>query len=82
MSLAKVRNALVGRLRRVTSSSLFIPEIDGLRFVAIFLVVLNHLNGLIIEKSHLIFTHSPYFYNLIYNFFKNGSRGGIIIFYN
>ncbi len=33
---------LLGRLRRVTSSGDFIPEIDGLRFFAIALVVLLH----------------------------------------
>ena len=33
------------RLRRITSSGDYIPEIDGLRFVAILSVVLYHLYG-------------------------------------
>ena len=32
-------------LSRETSSGRFIPEMDGLRFVAITMVVLYHLNG-------------------------------------
>ncbi len=34
-----------GRLSRETTSGRFIPQIDGLRFVAIGLVILFHLNG-------------------------------------
>ncbi len=36
-------NRLVARLRRVTTSGKFIPEIDGLRFIAIFSVLLFHV---------------------------------------
>lgn len=36
--------------RRITSSGSFIPEIDGLRFIAIASVVLYHLNGFLTEK--------------------------------
>ncbi len=38
-----VRQGLAGRLRRVTSSGRFVPEIDGLRFLAIVLVVAFHV---------------------------------------
>ena len=41
----------LGRLRRVTSSGRFIPEIDGLRFVAIATVVGYHLMGYLLEKG-------------------------------
>jgi len=37
--------------RRITSTGNFIPEIDGLRFIAIASVVLFHLNGFILEKD-------------------------------
>lgn len=37
--------------KRITSSGNFIPEIDGLRFVAIVSVVLFHLNGFISTKD-------------------------------
>ena len=35
------------QLRRITSSGRFVPEIDGLRFVAITSVVLYHLHGFV-----------------------------------
>ena len=36
-------------LRRITSSGRFIPEIDGLRFIAIMSVVLYHVRGYLLE---------------------------------
>lgn len=36
--------------KRITSSGSFIPEIDGLRFIAIVSVVLYHLSGFLSEK--------------------------------
>jgi peptidoglycan/LPS O-acetylase OafA/YrhL len=38
-------------LKRVTSSGRFIPEVDGLRFLAITSVVLHHLHGYLQLKS-------------------------------
>jgi peptidoglycan/LPS O-acetylase OafA/YrhL len=46
------------RFRRVTSSGRFIPEIDGLRFIAILVVYLYHLSGYVLEKDG-IFTGNP-----------------------
>ncbi len=37
--------------RRIISKGSFIPEIDGLRFIAIASVVLYHLNGFLLEKD-------------------------------
>ncbi|MFM7487074.1 MAG: acyltransferase family protein [Cytophagales bacterium] len=37
--------------KRITSSGNFIPEIDGLRFIAIASVVLYHLSGFITTKD-------------------------------
>jgi peptidoglycan/LPS O-acetylase OafA/YrhL len=37
--------------RRITSSGTFIPEIDGLRFVAIASVVMHHLTTFIHAKD-------------------------------
>lgn len=48
MSLA---DKLLPRLSRRTTSGQFIPEIDGLRFASISLVVLFHLSGYTIGKS-------------------------------
>jgi len=38
-------------LSRESSSGAFIPEIDGLRFVAIFAVIFHHLNGYLLAKT-------------------------------
>ena len=46
-------NWLLNRLSRETSSGRFIPEIDGLRFAAIGMVVLFHLNGYLLAKASL-----------------------------
>jgi peptidoglycan/LPS O-acetylase OafA/YrhL len=43
-------------LRRITSGSSWIPEIDGLRFVAIVLVMLFHLSAEVTTKSGTHFT--------------------------
>src|ERR1700693_3858993 len=42
---------LLARASRETSSGRFIPEMDGLRFAAIGMVVLFHLNGYLMAKS-------------------------------
>lgn len=42
---------LAGRLSRVTSSGDLIPEIDGLRFLAIFAVILHHTMAIYLPRS-------------------------------
>jgi peptidoglycan/LPS O-acetylase OafA/YrhL len=42
---------ILGHISRETSSGRFIPEMDGLRFAAIGMVILFHLNGYLIAKS-------------------------------
>ena len=52
---ARVRTSPTDRwhrwLGRETSSTLFIPEIDGLRFIAIASVILYHLSGFYLVKT-------------------------------
>jgi peptidoglycan/LPS O-acetylase OafA/YrhL len=43
--------SLFDRLRRITSSGRFVPEIDGLRFFAIASVVLFHVNAYVRSKN-------------------------------
>ena len=50
-SFAKYSSRLLRGLSRETSSGRFIPEMDGLRFVAIAMVVLYHLNGYLTAKT-------------------------------
>jgi peptidoglycan/LPS O-acetylase OafA/YrhL len=45
-------------LRRTTTSGRFIPEIDGLRFVAIASVVVFHLSGYLIGRSSVHTIHA------------------------
>jgi peptidoglycan/LPS O-acetylase OafA/YrhL len=49
---------LLSRLARVTSSGLFIPEVDGLRFIAISSVVLLHINTYVSTRSPVSFSQS------------------------
>ncbi len=42
---------LLARVSRETTSGRFIPQMDGLRFVAIAMVILFHLHGYLIVKS-------------------------------
>ncbi len=46
-------------LARITTGGGFIPEIDGLRFLAILPVVLHHLQIYVVEKSGLTFHAAP-----------------------
>lgn len=64
---------------RITSSGSFIPEIDGLRFVAILSVVLFHLYGFIEYKDNS-FYNSSYNFNFVLNLIKNGNFGVELFF--
>lgn len=50
---------LLIKLSRETSSGRFIPEMDGLRFAAIGMVVLFHLNGYLTVKSKSYYPVAP-----------------------
>jgi peptidoglycan/LPS O-acetylase OafA/YrhL len=50
-SLPSFSSRFLAPYRRITSSGQFIPEIDGLRFVAIFSVFIYHLAGDILRHS-------------------------------
>lgn len=52
--------------RRTTSSGKFIPEIDGLRFIAIISVVCFHLNGFLREKLSGVSTNDSSLTNRIF----------------
>lgn len=50
---------LTAKASRDTTSGQFIPEIDGLRFIAIFSVILFHLTGTIVGKTGRTTEHDP-----------------------
>lgn len=65
--------------RRITSSGSFIPEIDGLRFIAIASVVLSHLNIFFSEKDA-----NQYADTINYSFLKHlllNCRMGVPLFF-
>ncbi len=69
------------RLRRIVASGSFIPEIDGLRFIAIAGVVLFHLNLFLIEKDHFQYSSN---YDSLFSFWNTVfSRGnfGVPLFF-
>lgn len=53
-------------LRRPTTSSDFIPVVDGLRFLAIFPVVLQHLSERVIRVAESLHLATPVDYKLIH----------------
>lgn len=54
-----IRVQIRDRLTRHTSSGRLIPEIDGLRFVAIGSVVLYHIRGYLVEKYSAFYLVDP-----------------------
>ncbi len=66
-------------LRRITSGSSWIPEIDGLRFVAIALVVLFHLAAQVEGKS-LVHLQTQVWYEGLFRFLDRGDIGVRIFF--
>lgn len=64
----------LNRFRRITSSGLYIPEIDGLRFLAILLIFLFHFNGYLADARHF---HED---SLLQTLFYNGYRGVELFF--
>lgn len=70
---------LYNRFRRITSSQLYFPEIDGIRFVAISLVILFHTHGYFAGKT-TTFTDSQLHGGALNNLLENGDRGVELFF--
>lgn len=64
-------NYLYQKLKRETSSGNFIAEIDGLRFLAVFIVILVHINTFFHAKTPYNFDYSGF----LYYFMQNGFKG-------
>ena len=54
-----ISHKILTLISRETTSGRFIPEMDGLRFVAISMVILFHLNGYLTAKSPLHYVAPP-----------------------
>jgi peptidoglycan/LPS O-acetylase OafA/YrhL len=66
--------------KRVTSSGRYIPEVDGLRFVAIASVVLFHFNGEMLKHNSNTYLDDKFDYNILNYLISNGDRGVPIFF--
>ena len=73
-------NYLAGKFRRITTNQLYLPEIDGIRFLAIILVVLFHTHGYFVAKTTLKFADDVSGYHLLNTFLENGGRGVELFF--
>ena len=71
---------LYNKFRRITTNQLYFPEIDGIRFLAIVLVILFHIHGYFSGKSAIKFTDNPTQYDLLNTFLSNGGRGVELFF--
>lgn len=71
---------LYDKLQRKTNSTSFIPQIDGLRFLAILPVVIAHLNIFVVAKSHFVFTENSFNYWLSYIINESAIKGVMIFF--
>ncbi|MEN9742212.1 MAG: hypothetical protein RLZZ65_17 [Bacteroidota bacterium] len=65
--------------QRITSSGNFIPELDGLRFIAIASVVLYHLRGFILVKDNHAYT-DRFDYSILLNYLSH-ARLGVPLFF-
>ena len=61
------------KFRRITTNHLYFPEIDGIRFVAIMLVLLFHIHGYYAAKAGFSATDTAP--GLLNTLLINGDRG-------
>src|ERR1700733_8915432 len=71
---------IYNRFRRITSNQLYFPEIDGIRFLAITLVILFHTHGYFVGKTTLKFADDPKTYGWLNTILENGDRGVELFF--
>jgi peptidoglycan/LPS O-acetylase OafA/YrhL len=76
-------NKIYDRLQRKTNTTAFIPQIDGLRFLAILLVVLYHINGFVANKLPFVLDKHSASFRLTYALFDDYGPGlrGVLIFF-
>ena len=74
-----VRSFLLN-LRRITTTGNFVPEIDGLRFIAISSVVLYHINGYLLLRNHYAYTRGIARDSQIFSIFTPGALGVQLFF--
>lgn len=73
-------NYLAGKFRRITTNQLYLPEIDGMRFLSLSLVTLFHIRGYFLEKTPIKFADNPQDYYWFNRFFINADRSVPLFF--
>lgn len=74
---------LANRFRRITSNQMYIAEIDGIRFLSLFLVTLFHIRGYFLEyleKANFKLADDPHDYYWFNRFFDNADRSVPLFF--
>jgi peptidoglycan/LPS O-acetylase OafA/YrhL len=74
-------NWIYNRLRRKTTSTSFIPQIDGLRFFAILAVIFEHVNGFVVAKVPFVFSSGVVQYWWFNQIFDKNGRKGVLLFF-
>ena len=75
-----MRLNIYNKFRRITTNQLYFPEIDGIRFLAITLVLLFHSHGYFVSKSNIQFSDNPASYHLLNALLRHGDRGVQLFF--
>ena len=75
-----MKGSLYNKFKRITSNQLYFPEIDGIRFLAILLVILFHAHGYFEKKTQVKFADPPASHAWIDNFLSKGDRGVELFF--
>ncbi len=73
-------SGLSGKFRRITANQIYFPEIDGIRFVAILLVILYHIYKYFISHTSIAITAENSNYSLLNTFIDNCDRGVELFF--
>ncbi len=73
-------NYLSAKFRRITTSQLYLAEIDGIRFLSLSLVTLFHIRGYFLEKTTIHFADDPASYHWLNRFLTNADRSVPLFF--
>lgn len=80
VNFAALMRSIITSLRRVTNSGQFIPEIDGLRFVAIAMVILYHLDGYLFKELQAFYPEDALNFSWWHRILQQGYFGVEVFF--